>query len=42
MVYRFETFRDDKGLVVLQTLNASNLSVIPYRFYESPVEKLDV
>ena len=36
MVYRFEMFRDDKGIVILQSLKVSHLSVIPNRFYESP------
>ena len=36
MVYRFETFRDDKGIVVLQSLKVLHLSIIPTRFYESP------
>ena len=36
MVYRFETFRGDKGMVVLQSQKVSQLSVIPNRFYKSP------
>ena len=36
MVYRFETFRNNKRIVVLQSLNDSHLSVIPNKFYESP------
>ena len=36
-LYRFETFRGDKRIVVLQSLKVSHLSVIPNRsFYESP------
>ena len=36
MVYGFETFNDDKGIIVLQSLKVSHISVIPDRFYESP------
>ena len=36
MIYRSETFRDDKGIVVLQSLKVSHLSVIPDIFYELP------
>ena len=36
MVYRFETFRNNEAVVVLQTLKVSHLSVTPDRFYESP------
>ena len=36
MVYGYETFRDDEGIVVLQSLKVSHLSVIPNSFYESP------
>ena len=36
MVYRFETIRNNKRIVVLQSLNDSHLSVIPNKFYESP------
>ena len=36
MVYRFETFRNDEGIVVLQFLKVSHLSVFLNRFYESP------
>ena len=39
MVYNFEIFRKDKGIVVLQSLKVSHLSIIPNIFYESP--KLD-
>ena len=35
MVYRYETFWDDNGIVVLQSLKVSHLSIIPNRFYES-------
>ena len=40
MVYEFETFNDDKGIVALQPLKVSHLSVIPNRLYESPTAKL--
>ena len=40
MVYRFDTFRDGKGIVVLQSLKVSHLFVIPNRFYESPKLKI--
>ena len=36
MVFRCETFRNDKGIVVLQSVKDSHLSIIPNRFYESP------
>ena len=36
MVYRFETFRADNGIGVLQFLKVSHISVIPKRFCESP------
>ena len=36
MMYRFETSKDDNGIVVLQSLKVSHLSVIPDRFDESP------
>ena len=36
MLYRYKTFRDDKGIVVLQSLKVAHLSIIPNRFYESP------
>ena len=36
MVYRHETFRGDKGIVALQSLKFSHVSIIPNRFYESP------
>ena len=36
MVYRYETFRDDKGIVDLQSLKVSCLSLIPNGFYELP------
>ena len=36
MVYRHETFRDDTGIVVLQSLKVSYLSLIPNGFYELP------
>ena len=39
MVYRYETFRDDKGIVVLQSLKVSHLSIISNRFYESSKSK---
>ena len=32
-ITRFETYSDDKGIVVLQSLNVSRLSVIPTIFY---------
>ena len=35
MVHRVKTFREDRGIVVLQTLKVSHLSNIPNRFYES-------
>ena len=36
MAYRFETFRNNKGIVVLQSLKVSHLYLIPNRFYNSP------
>ena len=36
MVFRCETFRNDKEIVVLQSVKVSHLSIIPNRFYESP------
>ena len=36
MIYRFETFKNDKRVVFLQPLKVSHLSVIPDKFYESP------
>ena len=43
MVYSFETFRDDKEILVLQPWKVSHLSIMLDRFYESPkVEKPDV
>ena len=36
MIYRFETSKDDNGIVVLQSLKVSHLSVIPDKFDESP------
>ena len=39
MVYRYETFRDDKGIVVLQSLKVSHLSIISNRFYETSKSK---
>ena len=36
MVYRYETFGDDKGIAVLQSLKVSHLCIISNRFYESP------
>ena len=36
MIFRCETFRNDKGIAVLQTVKVSHLSIIPNRFYESP------
>ena len=36
MVYRHETLRDDKGIIVLQSLKVSHLSLIPNGFHESP------
>ena len=36
IVYRFKTFQNDKGIVVLQSLKVSYLTFIPNRFYESP------
>ena len=36
MVYNFEIFRDDKGIVILQFLKVLYLLVIPKRFCESP------
>ena len=36
MVYRYESFRDNKGIVVIQFLKVSHLSIIPNRFYETP------
>ena len=35
MEYRFETFKDDKGIVVLQAVKVYHLSVIPDKFYKS-------
>ena len=29
MVYRLQTFKDDKGIVVLQSLKISHVSIIP-------------
>ena len=34
MTYRYETFRSDKRIVVLQSLQVSHLSVIHKKFYE--------
>ena len=36
MVYRYKTFRDNKGIVVLQSLKVSQLSINSNRFYASP------
>ena len=36
MVYNFEIFRYDKGIVVLQFLKVLYRSVIPKRFCDSP------
>ena len=36
MVYRFETLRDDKAIVILLSLKVLHLSVILDRFYELP------
>ena len=36
---RFEAFRGDLGIVVLQSLKVSHLSVIPNWFYESSKSK---
>ena len=36
MVYKYETFWDDNGIVVLQTLKVSHLCIIPNRLYEPP------
>ena len=36
MVFRCETFRNDKGIVVLHSVKVSHLSIIPNSFYESP------
>ena len=36
MVYRVEIFGEDRGIMVLQSLKVSHLSIIPNRFYESP------
>ena len=36
MAYRFETFRSDNGIVVLQSLQVSHLLVIHKKFYELP------
>ena len=35
MVHRVETFREDSGIVVLQSRKVSHLSNISNRFYES-------
>ena len=35
MVYRCETFRNHKGIIVLQSLKVSHLSIIATRFYET-------
>ena len=40
MVYRFETFRNDKGIVVLQFRKVLHLSGISNSFYESPKLKI--
>ena len=40
MVFRYETFRNDKGIVVLQSVKVSHLSIIPNRFCESPKLKI--
>ena len=36
MVHRVESFRNDKGMVVLQFLKVSHLSVIPSRIHDVP------
>ena len=36
MVYRVEIFREDVGMVVLQSLKVAHQSNIPNRFYELP------
>ena len=36
MVYRVESFSDDTGIMLLQSLKVSHLYVIPSRFKESP------
>ena len=36
MVYRCETFKNHKEIVILQSLKISHLSIIPNRFYEVP------
>ena len=36
MIYSFETFRDDKVILVLQPRKMSHLSIMLDRFYESP------
>ena len=36
MVNRVEIFRENRGIVVLQSLKVLNLFKIPNRFYESP------
>ena len=35
-IYTVEIFREDRGIVVLQSLKVSHLSNVPTRFYESP------
>ena len=36
MVHKVEICKEDRGMVVLQSLEVSHLSNIPNRFYESP------
>ena len=36
MIHSVDIFRDDRGIVVLQSLKVSHLSNFPNSFYESP------
>ena len=40
MVYRFESFSEDRGIVILQSLEVVHLSNITNRFYQSPKLKI--
>ena len=38
VLYRFQIFKDDKGIVVLLFLQVTYLSVIPNRFYDRGIK----
>ena len=40
MIHRVETFREVRGIVVLQSVKVSHPSNIPNRFYETPKLKI--